>query len=59
MTAPLVILAVLSFVGGWIGLPKVLGENADRFSAFLSPILLPLALTEVPSTGSPQASNGC
>ena len=46
MTVPLVILAVLSFVGGWIGLPKVLGENADRFSAFLSPILLPLALTE-------------
>ena len=45
MTAPLVILAALSVVGGWIGLPKVLGENADRFGAFLSPILLPLALT--------------
>jgi NADH-quinone oxidoreductase subunit L len=46
MTVPLVILAALSFVGGWIGLPKVLGENADRFSAFLSPILLPLASAE-------------
>jgi NADH-quinone oxidoreductase subunit L len=46
MTVPLVILAVLSFVGGWIGLPRVLGENADRFSAFLSPILLPLASSE-------------
>jgi NADH-quinone oxidoreductase subunit L len=46
MTVPLVILAILSFVGGWIGLPKVLGENADRFSAFLSPILLPLASAE-------------
>jgi NADH-quinone oxidoreductase subunit L len=45
MTAPLVILAALSVVGGWIGLPKVLGENADRFGAFLSPILLPLAIT--------------
>ena len=43
MTAPLVILAALSVIGGWIGLPKVLGENADRFGAFLSPILLPLA----------------
>jgi NADH-quinone oxidoreductase subunit L len=42
MTAPLVILAALSVVGGWIGLPKVLGENVDRFGAFLSPILLPL-----------------
>ena len=46
MTVPLVILAALSFVGGWIGLPKVLGENADRFSAFLSPILLPLTSAE-------------
>ncbi|HLN58582.1 MAG TPA: NADH-quinone oxidoreductase subunit L [Thermoanaerobaculia bacterium] len=46
MTVPLVILAALSFAGGWIGLPKVLGENADRFSAFLSPILLPLTSAE-------------
>jgi NADH-quinone oxidoreductase subunit L len=45
MTVPLVILAALSVVGGWIGLPKVLGENADKFAAFLSPILLPLAST--------------
>jgi NADH-quinone oxidoreductase subunit L len=43
MTAPLVILAGLSVIGGWIGLPKALGEHADRFGAFLSPILLPLA----------------
>jgi NADH-quinone oxidoreductase subunit L len=43
MTAPLVILAALSVIGGWIGLPKVLGEHADRFGAFLSPILLPVA----------------
>ena len=43
MTAPLVVLAILSFVGGWIGLPRVFGENLDRFTAFLSPILLPLA----------------
>jgi NADH-quinone oxidoreductase subunit L len=43
MTAPLVILATLSVVAGWIGLPKVLGESADRFTAFLSPILLPLS----------------
>ena len=45
MTVPLVILAALSVVGGWIGLPKVFGESADRFGAFLSPILLPLAIT--------------
>lgn len=43
MTLPLVILAVLSFVGGWVGLPAVFGEGANRFAAFLGPILLPLA----------------
>ena len=35
MLGPLVILAVLSVGGGWIGL----GENLGRFGAFLSPIL--------------------
>ena len=39
MTIPLVVLAALSVVGGWIGLPRVFGENADRFTRFLEPIL--------------------
>jgi NADH-quinone oxidoreductase subunit L len=43
MTAPLIILAALAIVGGWIGLPAVFGEGANRFAAFLSPIQLPLA----------------
>jgi NADH-quinone oxidoreductase subunit L len=38
MTVPLVVLAFLSVVGGWIGLPKVLGESADRVSRFLEPV---------------------
>jgi NADH-quinone oxidoreductase subunit L len=42
MTVPLIVLAALSVVGGWVGLPAVFGENANRFAAFLSPILLPL-----------------
>jgi NADH-quinone oxidoreductase subunit L len=45
MTVPLVVLAALSIVGGWIGLPKVFGEHADVFTPFLSRILLPLAST--------------
>jgi NADH-quinone oxidoreductase subunit L len=48
MTAPLVVLAFLSFTGGWIGLPKVFGPSADRFGAFLSTILLPIAAGESP-----------
>ena len=37
MTAPLTVLAVLSFAGGWIGLPAWMGRN--NFSAFLEPSL--------------------
>jgi NADH-quinone oxidoreductase subunit L len=38
MTGPLVILAILSVIGGWIGWPKsLLGEN--RFERFLDPVL--------------------
>jgi NADH-quinone oxidoreductase subunit L len=37
MTGPLVILALLSLVGGWIGWPHALGGH-DRFHAFLDPV---------------------
>ena len=37
MTVPLVILALLSLVGGWVGLPAWLGSN--RFEEFLRPSL--------------------
>jgi len=39
MTVPLVILAGLSVMGGWIGWPGSLGGNA-RFEKFLEPVLL-------------------
>ena len=38
MTVPLVILAVLSVIGGWIGVPHSLGGSA-RFEKFLDPVL--------------------
>jgi NADH-quinone oxidoreductase subunit L len=38
MVAPLVLLAVLSVVGGWIGVPKALG-GSNHFHHFLSPVL--------------------
>src|SRR5215470_13537745 len=41
MTVPLVILAFLSSVGGFVGVPIVHGGN--KIGEFLSPILLPLA----------------
>jgi NADH-quinone oxidoreductase subunit L len=43
MTVPLVILAALAAVGGFVGLPAVFGEGANKIQAFLSPIFLPIA----------------
>jgi NADH-quinone oxidoreductase subunit L len=41
MTVPLIILAALSIVGGWVGFELV--EAGNQIKPFLSPILLPLA----------------
>jgi NADH-quinone oxidoreductase subunit L len=41
MTVPLVVLAFLSVVGGWIGIPIVHGGN--RIGEFLAPVIPPLA----------------
>ena len=38
MTVPLMILAVLSIVGGWVGWPESLG-GSDRFAKFLEPVM--------------------
>ncbi|WEK36183.1 MAG: NADH-quinone oxidoreductase subunit L [Candidatus Pseudobacter hemicellulosilyticus] len=38
MTIPLMVLAVLSVIGGWIGIPEVLMHNAHSLEHFLSPI---------------------
>ena len=38
MTVPLAVLAVLSVIAGYVGLPAVLGERADLFKRFLEPI---------------------
>jgi len=37
MVVPLVVLAVLSFIGGWIGVPGALG-GSNRFEKFLGPV---------------------
>lgn len=36
MGIPLIILAILSLIGGWIGIPLI--EGGQRFAAFLSPV---------------------
>ncbi|MBI5372636.1 MAG: NADH-quinone oxidoreductase subunit L [Sphingobacteriales bacterium] len=37
MTLPLIILAILSIVGGWVGVPELISEGGDKLSAFLAP----------------------
>jgi NADH-quinone oxidoreductase subunit L len=39
MTIPLVVLAVLSIVGGWVGIPEVFMHDAHRLEHFLAPVL--------------------
>jgi NADH-quinone oxidoreductase subunit L len=43
MTIPLIILAILSVIGGLIGIPEVFMKGGDQFSAFLSPVIAPHA----------------
>ncbi len=38
MTVPLLVLAILSFAGGWIGIPAVLG-GVNHFEHFLTPVM--------------------
>ena len=39
MTLPLLVLAVLSIAGGWVGIPAVLLPDADSLANFLSPVI--------------------
>jgi NADH-quinone oxidoreductase subunit L len=48
MTVPLIILAVLSTVGGFVGLPAFLGENTNLFHRFLGSLVPKLTGIETP-----------
>jgi NADH-quinone oxidoreductase subunit L len=48
MTIPLVILAILAIVGGFLGIPEVLMKGGDRLSEFLSPVIHQNTGHEVP-----------
>ena len=44
MTVPLIVLALLSAVAGFLGLPAVFGERANWIAGFLAPVLPPVHL---------------
>lgn len=39
MTIPLIILAILSIVGGFVGIPELFVNGGDKITAFLSPVI--------------------
>jgi len=40
MTIPLIILAILSVVGGFVGIPEIFAHNAHFLKSFLSPVII-------------------
>jgi NADH-quinone oxidoreductase subunit L len=50
ITFPLIVLAILSVVGGWIGIPNVMIPGANVLHHFLEPVLTTEAVTEMPHT---------
>jgi len=51
MLAPLVVLAVLSVVGGWVGIPHALGGH-NQFDSFLAPVIQPTS-EQLPAGAEP------
>ena len=39
MTIPLIILAILSVIGGFVGIPEVFVNGGDKLTEFLSPVI--------------------
>lgn len=50
MTAVLVILAILSLVGGFVGIPGVIMKGGDKLTAFLSPVIPTTVSEAVPAS---------
>jgi len=53
MVVPLMILALLSFVGGWVGVPHSL-HGSDHFDAFLAPVFQAAAAGTTASEPAPE-----
>jgi len=53
MTVPLIVLAVLSVIGGLIGIPESFMTGGDRLAEFLSPVIYPSGqAAEIISSGT-------
>ena len=50
MTIPLIVLAILSVIGGWVGIPELFMHGGERLSAYLSPVVASKEVTVEHST---------
>jgi NADH-quinone oxidoreductase subunit L len=50
MTIPLIILAILSVIGGLAGIPEVFVHGGDKLGEFLSPVIKPVAEANISHT---------
>ncbi|WP_298391650.1 NADH-quinone oxidoreductase subunit L [Hydrotalea sp.] len=50
ITFPLIVLAILSVIGGWVGIPAVMIPGANVFHHFLQPVLTTEVVSEMPHT---------
>lgn len=46
MTIPLIVLAILSIIGGFVGIPEVFMHGGDKLTQFLSPVVKPIESAE-------------
>jgi NADH-quinone oxidoreductase subunit L len=56
MTIPLILLAILSIIGGWVGIPAALGGH-NEFAHFLAPVFESTTLIFATATAPEAASN--
>src|SRR5207245_5397302 len=57
MLVPLMLLAVLSLVGGWVGIPEVMG-GGNHFETFLAPVFETAATAGEAAAAMPQEPHG-
>jgi NADH-quinone oxidoreductase subunit L len=51
MTLPLILLAILSIIGGWVGIPAALGGH-NEFEHFLAPVFASANVVDIPIVAS-------
>jgi NADH-quinone oxidoreductase subunit L len=52
MTIPLIVLAILSVIGGFVGIPEAFAHNAHSLAAFLDPVIVKIGESAEPPSSA-------